>query len=442
VLFLFSVFIPAESKDGYYVLAVDKDFPDRDIGDMLKASGFNDFYSESETLLFYDDFGRPKTFFLDQFQGKFESFDPRNDGYAESLSSFFVHGENRYFFIYDEAYRPRQIEKTFGVVFAAVPHKIDFLFSVRNIIIWFVFQFIALIIALLVFRDKILFIPELPVILSFAWGALSGLILSCVLIGLWELLRGPLEEFFSHKPFGRLKHRLKPYRASIFWAFFYTGLYGFLISMLKIPLIPAWAGFFCFVLIEILAFAEIKKIKQKNDFFTPIKILPSIQKKQGFCVSMAAFAFVVLLSAILSPFFSGFFFRANTNGDKYIANLPSALEYQKHMVYQSRFSYLPLGIDAGEYKSYYLGDDGLIAGARNTGVIMGWEIPPFPLERLTDYLIDYKGRGRLESMAQPDFWDWISMAMIILACLVSGQRAGKRSRKMKKSIVRYTRIAA
>jgi hypothetical protein len=440
-LFLFSVFIPTESGEGYFVLAVDKDLPDRDIGDMLKASGFNDFYSESETLLFYDDFGRPKAFFLDQFQGKLESFDPRNDGYAESLSSFFVHGGKRYFYIYDEAGRPSQIEKLFGTVFAAVPHTLDFLFPGRNIFLWFVFQFIGLITALLRSRDKILFIPAVPVILSFAWGALSGLIMSCMLIGLWELLYRPLGELFSYKPFGSLKHRLKPYRASIFLAFFYTGLYGFLIAMVKIPIIPAWTGFFCFVLIEILVFAEAKKIKQKNDFFTPIKILPPVQKKQAFCVSMAAFAFVVLLAAIFSPVFSGLFFRPNTNGDEYTVNLPSALEYQEHMVYQSVFSYLPLGAETKEYVSYYLGEDGLIAGAGSTGLIMGWEIPPFPLERLTEFLIDY--RGRPETMAPPDSKDWISMAIIVLACIPLGQRAGKRSgRIMKKPIARYTRIAA
>ncbi|MDR0312878.1 MAG: hypothetical protein LBI14_04715 [Treponema sp.] len=420
---------------------VHEDLPDRDIGEMLKAAGFTSFYSESETLVFYDDFGRPKTFFLDQIQGKFESFDPRNDGYAESLRSFYVHDESRYFFIHEESARPRQIEKLFGEVFASVPHTLDFLFSGRNIFIWFVFQSIALIVALIISRDKIHFIPIIPIILSFAWGALSGLIMSCVFIGLWELLYEPFGEIFSYRPFGGLRHRLKPYRASFFWAFLYTGLYGFLISMVRIPSIPAWTGFFCFILVEILAFAEAKKLKQKRKFFVPIKILPFVQKKRVFCASMAAFAFAVLLSAVLSPVFSGFFFRPNTNGDEYTANLPSALEYQKHMVYQSSFSFLPLSAEAREYNSYYLGEDGLIAGSANTGVINGWEIPPFPLEKLTEFLIDYKGRP--ESMAPPGLKDWISMAIIILACIPLGQRTGKRSGKiMKNSIARYARVAA
>jgi hypothetical protein len=438
ILFLFSVFIPSESGEGFYVLAVHEDVPDRQVGDMLKDEGFSSFYSESEALLFYDDFGRPKTFFLDQFQGKLESFDPRNDGYAESLRSFFVQRGSRYFFIHDESARPRQVEKLFAAAFESVPYTLDFLFTGRNIFIWFIFQFIALVAALFVFRDKILFVPAIPVILGFAWGALSGLIISCVLVGLWELLREPLGELFSHKPYGSLKRRLKPYMAFVFWAIFYAVLYGFLISMVNIPPIPAWTGFFCFVLIEILAFAEAKKIKQKRNFFTPVKILPLAPKKRAFSVSMAAFASIVLLAAILSPVFSPFFFRENANGDEYLANLPTALEYQKHMVYQSAFSFLPLGADAGAYISYYLGEDGLIAGAGNTGAI-GWEIPPFPLERLTEFLIDY--RGRPESMAPPDLKDWISMAIIILACIPLGQRS-RSTKIMKKPVVRYNRIAA
>jgi hypothetical protein len=286
-----------------------------------------------------------------------------------------------------------------------------------------------------------LFIPVVPIILSFAWGELSGLLLSCTLIGLWELLREPLQELFSHKPYGSVLHRLKPYKFYFLWAFLLIILYWFIILMGTIHPVPAWVGFFCFAIIEIVSFAEVKKTSQKRSLFAPIIILPVV-KKRVFCFSMAAFACAVLAAVVFRIFSPGSFFQADNKRADYTLYLPTASEYEAHMAYQSSFSYLPLGINinAGEYVSYHLGEDGLIAGTGKAGIIAGWEIPPFPLEKLTEFLLDYSNRPEGSSPVSKEL---ISMVLILLACIPLRQKAGDgRSKTIKDSVVRYKRIAA
>jgi hypothetical protein len=441
VFFLFWLFMPLESGEGYCVLAVDEAVPDREIGDRLKASGFHSFYSESEALVFYDDFGEPKGFFLDELSGKMESFDPRNDGYDERLRSFFVQDETRRFFIpLGKGGRSWQIERVMRNIMGPVPYTLDILIRGRNVVIWFLFQSIAAAFALFVSRERLLLLPVIPVILSFAWGALPGLILSCTLIGLWELLREPLRELFAHNPYGSVKYRLKSYKTSIAWAGLLAVFYVFFTVTGAVPGIPAMAGLFSCIAIQALYFIEAKKAKEKRRSFTPVIMLSVDRKPRVFCIAMAAFASVTLLAFVLVMLAPGLFFHKNDKTNNYLSNLPAVSDYEEHMAFQAAFSFRPLSTGYGEYFQYFLGEDGLIAGIFESDMINQWEIPVFPLEKLTEFLIEYTDRPGTNPL--PNHKDWISMGLIILACAPFRQRAKSTGKINKHSLEKYPRVAA
>jgi hypothetical protein len=441
VFFLFWLFIPLESGEGYCVLVVDQAVPDREIGGMLKVAGFHDFYSESEALVFYDDFGVPKGFSLDDFSGKLESFDPRNDGYDERLRSFFVQDEKRRFFIpLGEGGRPWIIEGIMRSIMGPNPYALDILFHGRNVAIWFLLQCAAAAIALLISREKLAFLLIIPVFLSFAWAALPGLILSCVLAGLWDLLREPLKAVFAHNPYGSVKYRLRPHRASIVWAVLLAVFYSLLAVTGAVPGIPAWAGLFSCILIQALYFIEAKKVKEKRRGFTPVIMLSVHRQPRVFCAGMTATALIALLAFALVMLAPGLFFHKNDKTNDYLSKLPAVSDYEEHMAFQASFSYMPLGDRSGVYSRYFLGEDGLIAGIYESDMINQWEIPVFPLERLTEFLIEYMERPGTNPL--PNQKDWISMGLIILACAPIRQRAKSTGNIKKNSFARYPRVAA
>jgi hypothetical protein len=441
VFFLFWLYIPLETGEGYAILTVDEAVPDREIANMLKTAGFHDFYAESETVIFYDDFGRSKSFFLDELSGTFESFDPRNSGYDQTLRSFFVQDEMRRFFIpLGEDVRPWQTEKVMRNIMGSVPYTLDVLFRGRNIAIWFLFQSAAVLAALILSREKLSFIPLIPVIVCFAWGSLSGLILSCVLIGIWELLYEPLKELFAHKPYGSIKYRLKAYRSSIVWAALFVVVYAFLVRAGTVPAIPAWVGFGGVLFIQTLSFLEAKIARARRRSFTPVLMLSIGPKPRAFCVSMTASTLVTLVAFALVMLMPSLFFHKNDQTSDYLANLPAASDYEAHMAFQSSFSFMPLGRGSGQYMEYILGEDGLIAGIFESDIKNQWEIPVFPLERLIEFLIQYTERPGVNPL--PGQKDWISMGLIILACAPFRHRAKSMGKKNKNLLARYSGVAA
>jgi hypothetical protein len=99
--------LPDEPAEGYAVLRVDADLPDRVIGDRLVASIDNyisiGFVSESTQWVFLNDFDTLLSIPLDEYQERLAVSvlrpDPRDDGYAARLHSFFVRNNQRLFFI-------------------------------------------------------------------------------------------------------------------------------------------------------------------------------------------------------------------------------------------------------------------------------------------------------------------------------------------------------
>jgi hypothetical protein len=104
---LFIMLLPDEEIEGYAVLRVDAALPDCEIGERLAASIDNyisiDFVSESSQWVFLNDFDTILYISLDEYQERLAASvlrpDPRDDGYAARIHSFFVRKGQRLFFI-------------------------------------------------------------------------------------------------------------------------------------------------------------------------------------------------------------------------------------------------------------------------------------------------------------------------------------------------------
>ena len=459
VFLIFRINMPRLSGEGYAVLAFDKNLEDRRIGELLKASGFNDFFSESSAMVYFDDFGYQKGFFLDQYDEEIASFDPRNDGYAQKLQSFFVNRGNRYFFIpLEDTGRQDLIRKKFALALGDIPYELDILGISGSIFWYFIFQFIAVSIVFLISRDKWRYALQIPVLLCFSWLGISGIMLSAILTGIWELLRDPLEELFSSRPFGNTRERFWRFHIHFFWCilffvFFCILSFGLPIGTQKpgtgalfrtgnIPALPLWSGFFCFFCIEIISFL-IKGSKLHRRGFTPVMILLFPAKTRVFRKPVSIFACTALVALGLLRILPGFSFKQAENYTEKYPNIPGQKEYEAHMAFQSAFSMMPLGDNLGdtEYLHYYLGNDGLIAGTMDSFKASAWDIPEFPLEKLSDFLLNYGNRAGDTPL--PLLKDWFLLALILLCCIPVRSNTEKSINKKKKNpLIRDRRIAA
>ena len=412
----------------YCVLTVDENIPDRKLAEIITAAGFETVYSESKTMVFFDDFGKWKSFSLDSYRDFVEPFDPRDDGYAEKLRAFFTgNGERKFFIPIETNVLHGAVRRKLTAALEGIPFTIGFLYRSEVFLFWFLLQAVSLLCALFFSCDKKRFAVLLPVLLAFSFGAFPGVILSCILAGIFELLYEPLRELFSRNPYGKFRERFRPYKKVFLRLGCFLVLFALLTIFFDIPHLPVVIGFICFVIIDILSFRESKKKNQRSSPFIPVLILPSRQKAPG-NKSMAALALIAVTGSLLylaSPDFLSILINSRKGNFPF---LPTALEYQEHMTYQAFFSYTPLGSPNAGYHNYYLGEDGLIAGYRNPGIIPDLEIPPFPLDKLSRFLIDYGNR----TGDMPDLFikEWFGVALIFL--LFIRRRAVKSSSNKNK----------
>lgn len=83
----------------YAKLVFDAASDDRAIVSSLAAGGFRDVISESTQWVILDDFGDGERIALDRYRDRVESFDPRDDGYAEKLRAVFLSGGKRFVYV-------------------------------------------------------------------------------------------------------------------------------------------------------------------------------------------------------------------------------------------------------------------------------------------------------------------------------------------------------
>ena len=464
VFFLFGLFGTMElnspgSGNGYAVLAVEESRSDRHVRESLMSLGLGGIISESTQEIPVDDFGVLKMIPLETYHNEIETFDPRDNGYAAQVRSFFIQDGNRLFFIPADkinGIRIEKLKKQLAPLLGDLRFSLALLGQKRNPLLHLALLAAACAGVLYLSRSRRLFIFGLPVLLAFYRIGFSSFVLAAIMTGIWELLREPLGELsavrYHARPFdyvgsgfnGLLK-RLKPFRLNLFLILVFAVFFVLVSIVAALPPFPLAAGCLSFFFLYKLAlWTEARRIRENRHIpFTPVLMLPLRVRTFSLVPLLLPFAAVSLLALFLSMLFPAF--SGSIEKDQVIdpASFVSLEDYERHVGFQNSFSYRPVGQEPGmgmykddEYLRYYLGEDGLIAGSTDDSAKGEGDIPPFPLEKLMDFLVNYYKSGAerdpLPGTSLINIKEWISVLILFSCCLLDLLQGGLRGNRRKK----------
>jgi hypothetical protein len=428
--------MPSETEKGYAVVSVDASLGDRRIGKLLDSAGLEKgYFSESTQWIEIDDFGTFKKIPLDSYREEIESFDPRDDGFAERLKAFFIRNGKRFFFIplADSRETRKNLERTIAGALEDIPFNFEILGYYRSFFLCLVLLVPAVLAALFLSGSPSGFVFQVFPLLGFVRGGPSAMVLASLLAFFWVLFRDPLNELFAgsrYQPlfyagpgFRGLGEKLNPYRLNLVLIVIFLLLFGVVSLTGGLPPFPVWAGLgsswgLCFL--SRAAEAERQK-KMAHARFNPVIMLSGGVKTVPLFPVAAVFGPAVFLSLIGSQLFPSLSYSYSEEAPSVSdpGFLISPADYEEHLAFERSFSRRSLRSNpqGSGYYHYYLGEDGLIAGVKDEGLDgdRGEDPPSFPLESLMEFLLQYNNRA--EEAAPALFKEWIS-AILFLAALV------------------------
>ncbi|MDR1466240.1 MAG: hypothetical protein LBI40_01265 [Treponema sp.] len=457
--------MPKEDGYEYAVLTFDASLNDREIGERLAKSkvGAN-YISESTQTVFLNDFNAIKEIPLDEFQGKIADFDPRNDGYAERVNAFFVRGDKRLFFVpllpETNKHGIAAIQVDFTSALQGIPFAVEVLGREKPIRLYTVVFCAAALTALFLARPLWMGFLLLPLTAGFAFTRVSGLAMTALLLAAGGIVYEPWKEFFiaclceknikkvwEWFRLPRLKnikffHRF-PYRTFLFILF----IIGYFFIGKKTPTVLVVGTFCCFFMIVLLV-AVVRAESIRGRRFMPIPIIRTARKEPLFAKNTLPFS-IAAVAVLFLPGALGLQSDINIGDWGDPASLIDESEYQKHIAFQSSFSTTRLNGDKMDYyEEYYLGDDGLIAGAKpyNKEKLPEFVPKEFSLKKLMDFLEESEHNGvqagsesvsNVSNFNIPTFGseEFVSLALLSLLCILTllgffQKRQGSEKKKM------------
>ena len=429
IIVFFKSFAPEETNktkigESWAVLVLDEAQEDLRIRESLAGAG--DFISESSQEVFIDDFGEIRKIPLVSFYDEIEEFDPRNDGYAAKLHSFFVRDGKRLFFLpLEKALTNRSwaLKKQLSSLLPDTLFSLVVLGRTRSVFMDLALLAAACGVSLCFSKSRRLFIPVLPVLISLAWGGAPAVVLAAVLAAIWELLREPLGELFAARSYHRREfdyagagikgflERLIPFRANLLLAaVFFLCFLAVSAAGVRSPIPFAFSFVFFFFLYFLSCESETRQAREnRHTRFRPVPLFPLKVKSYSlfpFLLPFMAAACLALVLPLALPGFSSYHERPSFINPEYFV---SSDDFSDHLAFQRSFSYRSMNHhdslnhdDSDEYLRYDLGADGLIAENTGFSAMAGdrWnhsnqsekreeEVPRFPLEKLMDFLIQY-----------------------------------------------------
>jgi hypothetical protein len=296
-------------------------------------------------------------------------------------------------------------------------------------------------------RDRRRLVFQVPLLMAFAWAGVSGLVLAGILMALGGVLAPLLKEFFPVRAYGSVGERLRPWKLCILFAFLALLFYGLVCFAWGLPVLPAVTGLVLFLCIEVLSifWERRRRVNAGHIWFMPLSILPGRQALPPFSKAAGVFAAGALLAMALPFFMPALVPPGNGAAENYLTYIPSIDEYRRHMEFQVSFSFMPLGSRDGtdEYRHYLLGDDGLIIEGGGEWETPAGDFPPFPLEKLFLFLLDYNNGVVQDTSQGLNLKDMVLVALLIALCVPGGFHAGTGIGKKKKpTLLRDRRIAA
>lgn len=457
MIYMAHLFLPSPGGEGYAVLSLDVSCEDRYIGELLERGNWGNYISESTQWVFWDNFEELVQISLESYGKRVESFDPRNDGYAGRLESFFVHGGRRFFFIPLSAdfwgISREKIEESLARCLEGIPFQVEFP-SVSRPLGIYALLFAAASVGMLLFSGAPRAgISLLPLLAALSYLGPGGFALSASLTALFGLLLQPLREFFVSRRYRRhyagiaKKTRLFKFQWGAIPLFLV--IYGAICCLGSFPIFLGAGGIFSFFLILGLSlWAESKRGTAMGHIrFVPVPISLPFPGMGTFSRIMLPFALGSLGALFLPSLILGSGYALGDNPpvsvewQEYTIN-PG--EYEAHAAFQASFSLRPLrpggdNPENGEYLRYHRAEDGLIGdySAAEDGHLR--EIAPFPLEDLMNFLTR---REHIRTLVYTPR-DMIPVFMVLFFCIPVFFLRGRRHSKKKRLLVyNDKRIAA
>jgi hypothetical protein len=451
--------LPPLLGKGYAVLSLDASGDDRYIGELLARGNWGNYISESTQWVFLDEFGELERLPLDSYADRVEPFDPRNDGYAGRLESFFVRDGKRFFFI---PLPPdfwgnsgERLEADLARCLGDIPFQVEFPGASRPLGIYAVLFAGAAVGMVLLSRAPWIGIRLLPLLAALCYRGPGGFALASVLTALFALAREPVGDFFVSRRYrGHYSVITKESGKRPFFLralLFFLAAYGGIAYLGRIPVSLALAALVSGTLILGLSlFAESKKgVKMGHVRFVPVRISVYSGRGGAFSRLMAPFALASLASLFLpSLILAAGHGAGRGNGLPSQAEPPgeviSPKEYEAHVAFQASFSLKPFRTggetpDPGPYLRYHRGIDGLIGDYSALEDAGAGEIPPFPLEDLMDFLARRKYAPAPANTPE----DRLPVFAVLLLCIpVFLQMRQKHGKKKGILIYNDKRIAA
>ena len=419
VVFIFAglAWQPDRGRGAFAALITSDAVPDREIRRRLGDS----LISESSQWFFLDDFGAVARVPLDEYDARLLPLDPRNDGYADKLRSFFVRDGKRFSFIplnvaAGGAPVKMPLEKSLPLLLEGIPFALEFPGLGRPLGVFFVI-FAGAAALLLCVR----FLPArwrvetaelvfcLPALVFFGFAGAAGFVLCALLAGLAALVREPLREFFvmsrcrdrvffsGETAKGRFwRNVFQPFKLNWLLAPVFAG--GFLCVLLFTvnSLLMAVAAFLVFAAIFVFSVRafSLPRDSGRHMRFVPVALVKN-SLNPVFAAVMLPFVAAALaagLSACAAPRVSDPAGLSSLEGE-----LVTEADYLAHAAFQASFSYRPLGRSGGDYLLYTRSGDGLVAPSDAVREPLP-DVPPFPLKGLMDFLFSRRTGKDLEKV--------------------------------------------
>lgn len=464
LLVLVRLFLPAASAGGYGVLSLDDSYSDREIGDLLAREGLENVISESTQWVFLDDFDALRKIPLDAYHEQIEPFDPRNDGYAERLRSFFVREGKRFFFIPlppDFASWGRgNFEKRIVRSLGDIPYSLSIAGAVRPYFRFFLIFLFAAAGTMIFSRTPLLCAVLFPLLAPLLFAGPPGFALAAALVGLQAIFWEPAREYFISRRYGYRRFLRGPSRYRDLWVrlgifrrlggvpLVFILVYGIICGIGGISPILGLVFFGSFGGVFFLSlWAESCPGENPGHVrFIPVAILDFSVNRLFFPRIILPFSLASLLSLFVSSLLAGSSGAPLPAGETF--PLISPAEYERHVLFQSSFSVSSPEDRTGEgrgngYIRYTLDKDGLVAAVpaaleKGPGGESG-EIPPFPLESLMAFLGNSAPAGETRRASR----DLLPSCLILLTGVPLLFLSGQGNRKKKKiPVYRDKRIAA
>jgi hypothetical protein len=403
--------------------------------------------SESGLWVFLDNFGGLERLPLESWTERVLPFDPRNDGYAEKLHLFFVHGGKRFFFVPLAGKRFQKFEKALPGVLGA-PFSLDF-YGYGAPLYPFIILFFAAGLGFLFLSKSFLSAAVLPAMAAFSLGGPRPLVLAGFLAAFTRLLAEPVFELFvsrRYRAYGgavRLWECMAPYRKLLFSAaallacYCFTALSGTFFEMILAGMTAAAAAG---IFVLSVRLESLRGKPQKHVRFRAVPILREEVKMKFFPVEALPFTLAALLALIPALLPGPMNFGGGTI-EALESFLVSEDDYLAHASFQAGFSYRPLSGGDSAYFSYTV--DGNPAGLPELPPFpessvpedVSADIPPFPLGGLVNFL---KNSGREARPVLPGLRDTVPVLLLFL-CSLSALIRGRRGGKIAGNIVLYKR---